>query len=109
MDGNGESNGLILDWRPAGKQTATVTARLNGDLLACESVNPTKPKQRADFANRLCDGRPDIDRTALDAQLLKMAAELASRGDGKGDEADPEPDRLAAIPQSIRAEARAIL
>jgi hypothetical protein len=41
----------------------------------------TKPKQRATFTAAICDGRPGIDAKALDAELLRIAAELASKPD----------------------------
>ena len=73
------NNGLTLEWTPAGKQTATVTARLNGDVLEVETLNITKSKAREGFAKKLCDGRPGIDREAVEAELLK----LADRGNGE--------------------------
>ena len=62
-DGNGDS--LTLEWKPAGKQTATVTARLNGDALACETFNLTKGKEREAFARAVTSGRPGIDTQAV--------------------------------------------
>lgn len=107
MSDNGDN--LTLEWKPAGRQTATVTARLNGEVLACESFNLTKPRVRTDFAERLCDGRSGIDAPTIEAELLKAAAELASKPEAKDTGDEPMPDPLATMPESIRAEARAML
>ena len=64
-------NGLTIEWTPSGhKGTATLMARLAGEVLAVETLNLTKPKARAEFAARLCKGRKGIARKALDAELL---------------------------------------
>ena len=78
---------LTMEWTPSGRSgTATVTAKLGGDVLAVESLNLTKPKARADFAKRLCDGRAGIDPAAIESELLKAAADLASQPEKKATE-----------------------
>lgn len=85
-----EPEGLILEYTPSGRNgTATVTVKLGPDVLAVESLNLTKPKTRADFARRLCDGRPGIDAATIEAELLKAAADVAARGNG---DAQPQAD-----------------
>jgi hypothetical protein len=79
-DGNHE--GLVLDWAPAGKQTATVTPCLDGQVVAVETLNLTKPNKRTNFTKRLCDGRRGIDPLTVEAELLKAAAALASGPQG---------------------------
>ena len=64
------------------KGTATVTARLNGEILACDTFNLTKAKQRADYVTQLCHGRPGMDPAKVEAELLKVAADLAARANG---------------------------
>ena len=71
---------LTIDYKPSGANgTATLTARLGQEVLACETLNLTKPKQCADFTTRLCDGRPGIDPKAVGDELLRIAAELVAR------------------------------
>ena len=50
-------------------------------MLACESFNLTKPKARADFARSLAEGRKGIDKQAIEAELLQIAGEAASKPD----------------------------
>jgi hypothetical protein len=111
MSDNGDKdNGIELLWKPAGRNgQATVTARLNGEILACESFNLTKPKQRADFTSRLCADRPGIHKGAVEAELVRLAADLANKPKEKDTADESTPDRLATMPESIRAEARAML
>jgi len=73
-------NGLLIECVPHGRNgSATLTARLGGEVLAVESVNLTKPKARAAFADSLCADRPGLDRAAVDGELLRLAADLATR------------------------------
>jgi hypothetical protein len=101
-----DGNGLTLEWRPAGKQTATVTARLNGDVLACETITLTKHKNRADFASSVCAGRAGIDMAAVEAELLKMAAEFAGKDNITKEGEQPERDHLISMPEHVRISAR---
>lgn len=78
-----EVNGLSIEYAPSGRNgTATLTARLNGEVIDVESVNLTKHKARADFAAKVCKGLAGIDRKVLDAELLRIAGELASKSNG---------------------------
>jgi hypothetical protein len=71
---------LTLEYTPSGRNgRATVTAKLAGETLAVETFSLTKSKARADFARALADGRPGIDTAAVGAELLRLAADLASR------------------------------
>jgi hypothetical protein len=106
-DGNGD--GLTLEWKPAGKQTATVTARLNGDALACETFNLTKGKAREAFAQEVAKDRPGIEPAAVEAELLRAAAEFAGKGDTPDEGERPERDYLASMPEHVRTSARATL
>jgi len=107
---NENGDGLILKCKPVGRQgAAMVTATLAGEPIAVESFNLAKPKARASFAKSVTDGRAGIDAATVESELLKLAADAAAQGN-KGDKPDQgEPDRLAAMPESIRTEARAIL
>ncbi|MCX7428733.1 MAG: hypothetical protein NTW96_24290 [Planctomycetia bacterium] len=104
---------LTFEFVPSGRNgTATVTATIGGDVLAVESFNLTKPKARAEFAESVCRDRAGIERDQVDAELLKIAAELARRPEPSepveaGDKG--EPDYLATMPESVRAAARAML
>jgi hypothetical protein len=86
--------GLAIEYTPAGRNgSATVTARLAGEILACERFTLAKSKARRDFARTVADGRPGIDAGTIEAELLKAAADLASKP-----EADAPAD-WAALPE----------
>lgn len=88
-------NGLTLEWKPCGKNgKATVTAKHAAEVLACETFDTTIPKARAAFATAVCNGRPGIDVAEVEQELLKLAADLAS----KPDKAEAPAD-LAALPE----------
>ena len=88
-----EHNGLTLDYVPCGRNgQATLTARLNGEPVALETLNLTKGKDRAAFVAKVCDGRPGIDAKAVEAELLRLAAELASKTDGQPAALDTMPE-----------------
>ena len=56
---DGEANGLTIECSPSGRNgTATLTARLGGEVLAVETLDLTKPKTRQDFR------RHGLQRTA---------------------------------------------
>jgi len=102
-------NGLQIDFTPTGRNgTGALRARLGPDVLHVEQANPTKSKARADFAEAVCNGRPGIDKAEVEAELLKLADEEASKANEAPTD-DSSPDRLATMPEGIRAEARAML
>ena len=83
MDGD-NGKGLSIECCPTGaERTATLTARLGEEVLAVESVNLAKRNLRDAFAETVCDGRPGIDRKALDAELLRLAADLTNKPEGE--------------------------
>jgi hypothetical protein len=109
-----DNNGLNIEYRTVGKASrATLTATLGDDVLAVETVDLAKPAKREAFAESLCAGRQGIDREALNAKLLKMAADVASAGNGDpADSADATPESaelLAKMPETVRADADAFL
>lgn len=88
-----EDSPLTLEYSPSGGNgTVTLTAKLGGDVLAVESLNLTKPKQRTAFAQALCKGRPGIDAATVEAELLRMAAEVASKPDAAPADAEALPE-----------------
>lgn len=87
------NNSLTLEYSPSGRNgKVTLTAKLGGEVLAVESLNLTKPKQRTAFAQAVCKRRPGIDAAAVEAELLRLAAEVASKPDGA-------PADLGALPE----------
>ena len=74
----GDESGLTLELAPVGKNgTAMITARIGAEVLAVEKMDLSRSKARETFAAKLCDGRPGIDPAAIEAELLKQAAQLA--------------------------------
>ena len=83
------ANAVVIEYKPPekGKMT-TVTAKIGGDVLHVETLDVTRSTARDRFAAAVCEGRPGIERQAIDAELLRIAAELAggsSNGDGRDD------------------------
>lgn len=73
-------NSVVLDYSPRGRNgLVTITARLGDDVLAIDCCDVTKSKDRAAFASALCKDRPGIDQTAVEAELLRLAADLATQ------------------------------
>ena len=64
------------------KGLATITAKLGGETIACDTFNLTRAKLRADYVKHLCHGRPGIDPAQVEAELLKAAAGLAAHDNG---------------------------
>jgi hypothetical protein len=72
-----EDNNLTIECSPSGRNgSATLTAKLGGEVLAVESVNLTKSKARAGFIDAVCNDRPGIDRKVVEAELLRLAADV---------------------------------
>jgi hypothetical protein len=94
-----DSGNLTIDCVPSGRNgSATLTAKLRGEVLAVESVNLTKPKARAGFIDAICNDRPGIDRKAVEAKLLQLAADLATKPEAPASPADlPELDAAAIV------------
>lgn len=99
MESKKVENGLTIHAAPVGHNgTATLTAKLAGEVLAVESVNLTKPKQRAEFVGRLCDGREGIDAAAVESKLLKLAFDLTAKPEAPADTSGmPELDAAAIV------------
>lgn len=70
---------LEIDFQPNGRPgVGTLTARMGADVLAAEKVDLLRPKQRSDFASRLAAMRPGLQVSAIEAELLRLAGEIAS-------------------------------
>ena len=94
-----DSSNLTIDCIPSGRNgTATLTAKLAGELLAVESVNLTKPKARAGFIDTVCNGRPGVERKEVEAKLLQLAADLVAKPETPADTVGlPELDAAAIV------------
>jgi hypothetical protein len=89
-----------------------VVVRLGNDTLAAEKVDLLKPKAVDDFLDRLCDGRQGIDRQAVKAELLRLAADLAAKPEARATPATEKTDAatlLEKMPEVVRIEARTLL
>jgi hypothetical protein len=105
-----DSNNLTIDCVSSGRNgSATLTARLGGEVLAVESVNLTKPKARAGFADAVCNGRPGIERKEVEAKLLKWAADVAAKPEAPATEQTDAAALLEKMPEVVRIEARILL
>jgi hypothetical protein len=80
---------LVIEYRPAGTgKTMTLTAKCGEEALHVESLDVTRSNSRERFSDAVCNGRPGIDRKAVDDELLRIAAAAAvSRGAGGGGDA----------------------
>lgn len=71
---------LQIEWVPNGRHgSTTLTARLNGEVIAVDSLNLAKSKERAAFVKQLCDGRRGVAQNVAEAELIKLAAERAAK------------------------------
>lgn len=71
---------LTLDYESVGNNgTITLTARIGGELLACEKVDILNREKRDAFAARLRKARGDIDGAELDSELLKIADAVGTK------------------------------
>ncbi len=88
MDGENH-NGLTIECSPNGRNgKATLTARLGAEVLAVETLDLTKKKQRQEFRDTVCSGRPGIVPEGIDAELLRLADGLANKPDAPQADAD---------------------
>lgn len=87
------ADALTLECSPSGRNgTVTITATIGGQVLAVEKLDVTKSKARCTFAKTICSNRPELNFQAVEAELLKIAAELAAKPDDK-------PIDLAGMPE----------
>ena len=105
-------NGLTIGVAHSGRNgSATLTAKLAGEVVAVETLDLGKPKARAGFIDAVCNDRPGIDRKAVKAELLRLAADLLAKPKAPPDTSGV-PDAaelLAKMPESVRTEARVLL
>ncbi len=107
-------SGLSIECIPSGRNgTVTLTAKMAGEVVAVDKLDLAKPKQRADFIDRLCAGREGIDRQVMEAELLRLAASVASKPEAESaTDAGTPPDAvalLAKMPEAVRIEAGTML
>ncbi len=96
MDGE-----FSLSLVPVGKNgSATITARLNGEVLEIEKVDLAKTKQRKAFADLVCKDRKGLDWKVIEGLLLKEADNLSNRTLP----ADPTPSEEVDTNRIIRPE-----
>lgn len=90
---------LVLQYEPTGKNgTARITVELAGEVIAVDTVNLSRMKSRTSFLENLVKDRHGLDRNALDAGLLSIAAELAARNEiASENEAEEEDIDPAAV------------
>ncbi len=103
---------LAIDYTPSGRNgSATVTVRIGDDPIIVETVNLTREKNRAAFAAKVCDGRPGIGKQAVEAELLRIAAEFASKPntDAESEATQTSAELLAKMPDFVRQEADTML
>ena len=103
---------LAIDYTPSNRNgSVTLTARLGNEPILVESVNLAREKNRAAFAAKVCDGRPGIDKQAVEAELLRIAAELASKPNkaAESETTQTSAELLAKMPDTAKSEAPALL
>ena len=68
-------NGLTLEWTPKGNNGGgTLTARMGQDVLHLDHGNLARAEFRRKFIGALCKDRQGIERQAVEAELLRLAA-----------------------------------
>src|SRR5690242_13297334 len=109
--------GLTFECFPHGRNgAATVTVKSGSDVLIVDKVDLSQSAKRESFRDGLCEKFPGIDREQADAELLKMAADVAGRrsktdaaDNAQGDATPAADELLAKMPDDIRSEARGLL
>jgi hypothetical protein len=103
-------NGLSIACIPSGRNgVVTLTAKLGGEVLALESVNLTKAKARIGFVDAVCSDRPGINRQTIEAELLRLAADITTKPEAPATEQTDAAALLAKMPEAVRIEARRLL
>lgn len=71
---------VTLDWARVGANgSVTLTVKLGAEVLAAERLDVLNPTKRDDFAARLTSKCPSIDRDAVAAKLLEIAADVVAK------------------------------
>lgn len=110
-----EANALELRAVPAGRNgTVTLTAYLGDNAVAVDKIDISKGTARVAFAELLIDKLPGIDRGEVDKQLLRLAAEHASRPEPSarpthGTTVKTAAELLAEMPADVRESANQLL
>ncbi len=84
---------LTIECKPAGpkgKGRYSVLARLPGGGAVLDAIALADAKAREGFADKVCDGRPGLDRAQVLARLDEVAAEQTF---GPGDGGEPSPSK----------------
>ncbi|MCE5268284.1 MAG: hypothetical protein LLG00_10410 [Planctomycetaceae bacterium] len=94
-----ESETVFLDSTPSGRSgSGTLTAKIAGDVIHVESLNPAKSKARTAFVDKVCNSHPTLDRKALTDSITTLAADLATKPDATADTSGlPELDAAAIV------------
>ena len=68
-----DDNALTIDYDRNSRRSVTLTARHGSKVLAMDSLDIRKISARETFADRVCEGRPGINRDHILAELLQIA------------------------------------
>ncbi len=96
---------LSVEYQPNGRNgTVALNVFLDGVLVHADALNIRRDKARSGFAASVLKLRPDIDRKLLDAELLRIVAEMDKPAPKQGDD-----DPLASTPPEVIDAALAML
>ena len=71
-----------------------LTAQLNGEPVAVDSIDITKRKARNDFVSQVCESHAEIDYDAMDEELRRIAAKWASKPEKPNAKGPSDPTAL---------------
>ena len=75
-----DANGLILTWvSKSTGGTGTLTAKIGDQVVHMDDGNINKAGFRRKFVEAVSKDRPAIDKAKLDAEMLRLAADAASK------------------------------
>jgi hypothetical protein len=99
----------MLEYSPCGRNGhGKITAFVDGLPVDMEETNWAKHSNRQTFANRLHEHFPGVPSEKIEIELLRAVA--SGKASRNGDEAKTDPpDPLESMPETVRAEARAML
>src|SRR5262249_47581161 len=75
-----DDNGLTLDYEPVGKNgRVRLTARLNGEAVLTDKLDPAAEKEQAAFVRKPCRARRGIDKKAVATELEKIVGGIVAK------------------------------
>ena len=84
-------SGLLLTWTSKGRNgSGTLTAKIGETAIHIDTGNIAKADFRTKFVKAVCKNRPGIPKAEVEAELVRLAADIANKAEGSQDNGEPE-------------------